>query len=400
MICKKCGALIEDDSAECKFCGMQYEKKEDIAELSENDADAAYEDTEENAADFDDVEELLDENELKRRKQLERMHQEKKEQLDEIENRRNQKKRRQRRNKILIVLGILVAVAGGVTGGLYIYNNSEPIVVTEVTAVPATAMPTVTIPVVESPTPLPSPTAAPQTTSSSSWRPTGSGTSDSNGASSSSAGSGTSNSAGTTSGNSSSSSSSSSQSTKPSTSTNSSSGGKYTAKGGFKNGKFESALITGGEVIDIGTKKYMTFDYNGSTYYANVDSGAYTSYIQGKPFTIKAFPTSEKYNGYTVYEITSITNYSGSYIFPSSGFKLLTTADLKGKTAKELALGRNEIYARHGREFKTKEYQNYFNGCSWYSPNPSYDYSDDSNNLNSIERENAKFIKEYEDKLK
>ena len=143
----------------------------------------------------------------------------------------------------------------------------------------------------------------------------------------------------------------------------------------------------------------MTFTYEGTTYYANVDKGSYTEYIKGKPFTIKAFPTSEYYNGHVVYEITSITNYNGSYIFPTSGYKAHTAADLKGKTAKELALGRNEIYARHGRTFKTKEYQEYFNSCSWYSPNPAYDYSDDSSNLNSIEKANVKLIKEYEDKL-
>lgn len=396
MICKKCGALIEDDAAECKFCGMQYNKEEEPAEVSENEVNTA-EDTDNEATDFDDVEELLDENELKRRKQLERMHKEKKEQLDEIENRRNQKKRRQRRNKVLIILGILVAVAGGVTGGLYIYKNTEPTIVTEVTPVPVAESPTATLIPTETPTPVPSPSAAPETSTSSSWRPTGGGSTSSGGSSSASGSVSTGNASSGT-GSSTSSASTGSQSGKPATST-ASTGGTYSAKGGFKDGKFAAALITGGKVIDAGSKKYMTFTYNGSTYYANIDSGAYTEYIQGSPFTICAFPTSEQYNGNVVYEITSITNYKGNYIFPSSGFKLLTASDLKGKTAKELALGRNEIYARHGRKFKTKEYQDYFNSCSWYSPNPAYDYTEDSNNLNSIEIANAKFIKEYEDKL-
>lgn len=414
MICKKCGALIEDDAAECKFCGMQYKDEEAAAEVSESEIDDLNETEENEETDFDEVEELLDENEIKRRKQMERMQQEKKEQLDEIENRRNQKKKRQRRNKVLIILGILVAVAGGVSAGLYIYKNTDKAVVTEVTPVPTVEAPTVmpTVMPSPSPSPIPSPSAAPANgtsgssstgggSGSASWRPTGGSSSSrssssSSGSSSSSKGSSSASTSGSSSGGSSSSGSSSSS--KPQTST-AATGGVYSAPGGFSNGKFNAALITGGEVIDTGSKKYMTFTYEGTTYYANVDKGSYTEYIKGKPFTIKAFPTSEYYNGHVVYEITSITNYNGSYIFPTSGYKALTEADLKGKTAKELALGRNEIYARHGRTFKTKEYQEYFNSCSWYSPNPAYDYSDDSSNLNSIEKANVKLIKEYEDKL-
>lgn len=161
-------------------------------------------------------------------------------------------------------------------------------------------------------------------------------------------------------------------------------------------GKFTSALVTGVEIIENNGKKYMSFKYNGTMYYANIDAGAYTSYIAGKPITLSGFPTSEMYNGSYVYELTSITHYNGNYIFPNSGFERLTESDLAGKSAWELALGRNEIYARHGRTFQMKEFQNYFDTCSWYAPNQNYDYSDDSANLNSIERENAKFIKDHE----
>ena len=58
----------------------------------------------------------------------------------------------------------------------------------------------------------------------------------------------------------------------------------------------------------------------------------------------------------------------------------------------QLALARNEIYARHGRKFKTAVYNNYFSGCGWYSVNPNYNYSDDNSNLNDIEVKNVNFI--------
>ena len=71
---------------------------------------------------------------------------------------------------------------------------------------------------------------------------------------------------------------------------------------------------------------------------------------------------------------------------------LLTNDDIKGMSKHDLALARNEIYARHGRKFQTEEYSKYFSGKSWYSINPSYNYSDDDSNLNSIEVKNVQFI--------
>ena len=84
------------------------------------------------------------------------------------------------------------------------------------------------------------------------------------------------------------------------------------------------------------------------------------------------------------------------YIFPDSETRKLTKADLRNKTSEELRLGRNEIYARHGRLFDDKELQEYFDEQSWYFG--TIDPSDfvDSLELNDIERRNAKFILKYE----
>ena len=176
--------------------------------------------------------------------------------------------------------------------------------------------------------------------------------------------------------------------------TGSSSNTSSAQNSGVSSSNISSQLSTGGEVIyDSNAGKHlMTFVTNNVKYYATVSAGSTTEQINGKPYTITAVPTSETYNGNTVYEITSITNYAGDYILANSGTKLLTNDDIKGMSKHDLALARNEIYARHGRKFQTEEYSKYFSGKSWYSINPNYNYSDDDSNLNSIEVKNVQFI--------
>lgn len=137
----------------------------------------------------------------------------------------------------------------------------------------------------------------------------------------------------------------------------------------------------------------MTFTSGDTKYYAHVNPGATTAQVAGKVYTMTAVPTNETYNGNTVYEITSMTKYDGTdYIIPDSGTRLLTSADIAGLSKSDLALARNEIYARHGRAFSTEIYKEYFSSKSWYKINPNYNYDDDNANLNSIEIQNVDFI--------
>ncbi|MDD6615064.1 MAG: YARHG domain-containing protein [Lachnospiraceae bacterium] len=57
---------------------------------------------------------------------------------------------------------------------------------------------------------------------------------------------------------------------------------------------------------------------------------------------------------------------SGSYIFPDSDCRYLTDAEVSGYSAQWLCYAKNEIYARHGRIFDSKELRDYFNSQSWY----------------------------------
>ena len=67
----------------------------------------------------------------------------------------------------------------------------------------------------------------------------------------------------------------------------------------------------------------------------------------------------------------------------TSFMKRAEAAFFSGSPLKELRLLRNEIYAKHGRIFDSKDLRDYFDKCGWY--HPSKKYSD--NMLSKAERE-------------
>ena len=79
-------------------------------------------------------------------------------------------------------------------------------------------------------------------------------------------------------------------------------------------------------------------------------------------------------------------------ILPESDNRYLTESDLAGLSAQQLTYARNEIYARHGRSFKSEELNLYFSNLDWYEMNT--DFKDDD--LSEIEKRNAEFISDYQ----
>ena len=75
--------------------------------------------------------------------------------------------------------------------------------------------------------------------------------------------------------------------------------------------------------------------------------------------------------------------------------KLITEAMLRGLSLHELRLLRNEIYARHGRVFKTLWIQQYFGGQVWYDPKD--DFKDED--VTGTDKTNIETIVAYENKL-
>jgi hypothetical protein len=75
--------------------------------------------------------------------------------------------------------------------------------------------------------------------------------------------------------------------------------------------------------------------------------------------------------------------------------KLVSDQMLRGLSLHELRLLRNEIYARHGRIFKTAWIQQYFGGQSWYDPKE--DFKDEE--ISGSDKTNIETIVKYENKL-
>lgn len=433
MLCKVCGAQIPDDAQECEFCGTKVNEDTSMAEetkvINTDEIENVYQehqaeieevndeqnDNSENNEEHSEDDEIYDDNERRRREQVKKMMEDKKQQLSEIERRRNEKRRKQRRNRIVLIGAICaLAVAAAGIGVYYLASNINSGNVIEETPTPSMAVvstPSVISTPLASEAPAQTPDLSMETsprdensTSSNnqSWSATGNtGSGEKSSGNRNTALSGTVSKGNTSSGSSSSSASSgtgsnssSSASSNSGRGTSSSSNTSSAQNSGISSSNIASQISTGGEVIyDSNAGKYlMTFVTNNVRYYATVSAGSTTEQINGKTYTITAVPTSETYNGNTVYDIKSITNYAGDYILENSGTKLLTNDDIKGMSKHDLALARNEIYARHGRKFQTEEYSKYFSGKAWYSINPNYNYSDDDSNLNAIEIKNVQFI--------
>ncbi|HEX3083015.1 MAG TPA: YARHG domain-containing protein [Pyrinomonadaceae bacterium] len=75
--------------------------------------------------------------------------------------------------------------------------------------------------------------------------------------------------------------------------------------------------------------------------------------------------------------------------------KLIAENMLRGLSLHELRLLRNEIYARHGRIFKTMWLQQYFGGQMWYDPKE--DFKDEE--ISGPDKTNIETIVAYETKL-
>ncbi len=84
------------------------------------------------------------------------------------------------------------------------------------------------------------------------------------------------------------------------------------------------------------------------------------------------------------------------YIIYESDSWYLSESDLYGLSTEECRLARNEIYARHGRQFKTDNLKEYFNACSWYYGGIPADDFDENAILNAAELANISLIKDYE----
>ncbi len=155
---------------------------------------------------------------------------------------------------------------------------------------------------------------------------------------------------------------------------------------------------------------YSENEDTSSTQHYNGYSNASTSYDYGTSYTndYSTSYTNDYSTSYTNDYSSSYTNDYGTinmsteensesdeYILPNSDSSYISYSDLYGLSQTEVALARNEIYARHGRKFSKDSIRKYFESKSWYKPyiDPA-DFSDSVFNI--YEKSNIKTILDYE----
>lgn len=89
---------------------------------------------------------------------------------------------------------------------------------------------------------------------------------------------------------------------------------------------------------------------------------------------------------------------TGATVLPFFMTRPLTEADLAGKSAWELDVMRNEIYARHGRRFARSDLQSYFEDQPWYRPAYAPDEFPASL-LSAVQKRNVDVIQRYQQRL-
>lgn len=92
------------------------------------------------------------------------------------------------------------------------------------------------------------------------------------------------------------------------------------------------------------------------------------------------------------------------YMLDFSSQREVTAADLDGMSLAQLRIARNEIFARHGRQFKDSMLNQWFYSRAWYLDIPVKYSPDDFDRLSpsplsKLEIQNVEFIKSYEDML-
>ena len=137
------------------------------------------------------------------------------------------------------------------------------------------------------------------------------------------------------------------------------------------------------------TARYAAYFENQDWYYPGGFSTSDLNEVEW--YNMELIKSMEEEYGATPGDYNPSTSSSG-YIFPDSSWKRLTRSEILSIPTSQWGYARNEIYARHGYEFNTAKYRNYFNQKSWYYPG-GFSTSD----LNEVEWYNMELIKSMEE---
>ncbi|MDJ0674972.1 MAG: YARHG domain-containing protein [Calothrix sp. MO_167.B42] len=120
------------------------------------------------------------------------------------------------------------------------------------------------------------------------------------------------------------------------------------------------------------------------------------AYGENNPQTYCAFASQDVNTSPDRFYFQQIATSSTGNKYAWLSQKIVTDADLQGKSAFELDVMRNSIFAHHGRRFQTPGLQQYFNNQPWYRPR--YASQNFPNNLLSdTERMNVEYIARFQE---
>lgn len=106
----------------------------------------------------------------------------------------------------------------------------------------------------------------------------------------------------------------------------------------------------------------------------------------------------EVYGG-EVYEPGSYDGYEDDFILPGSDERFVDNWEVDELSLDETQTAINEIYARHGRDFKGEPEHSYFYSFEWYTPYYSGDEFDDDW-FNEYEKANLDLLIEHRAELR
>lgn len=176
-------------------------------------------------------------------------------------------------------------------------------------------------------------------------------------------------------------------------------------------GEYYSANVTNLE--DILTDIYLTIYKEQQDYYVfKYTSSDTRNQNEFRDIVLETSETTEFYGTYTK-EYIPQSDISGAfaadymdmdYMLDFSSQQEVTEADLQGLSLAQLRIARNEIFARHGRQFRDTALNQWFYSKEWYLNLPAKYSPDDFDSispspLSKLEIQNVDFIKSYEEDI-
>ena len=136
------------------------------------------------------------------------------------------------------------------------------------------------------------------------------------------------------------------------------------------------------------TLQWVEYGYQFAAIYTDINGGFFTThYMNGQNRLVakNKFPALKANRDEWFLVIASNEDIESA----------LTEADLAGKSAFDLDIMRNEIYAHHGYKFRRRDLADYFSKQTWYNPTTNNQFSVYCK-FSATEKYNVEFIRDYQ----